>query len=95
MAPSIPNQVPVSAPHTIVAADKRYKSKVTLVSFFILTFNTTVPIRNSTPYPASPMIMAKNNAKNARNQNDISYSLYPGTVPNTVNSGLISDVTLL
>ena len=60
---------------------------------FVFTANTIVPIRISIPYPASPMIIAKNSVKNRKNQSEISDSLYPGRIPKMSNTGWISPET--
>jgi len=78
---SAPNQVPVIAPQTIVAELKRYIRKNGLKDTFLnfcLTRNVTV--RNNSPYPASPINIAKNKLKKTRKTKLMSNSLYPGSV---------------
>ena len=46
---------------------------------FIIGIAAAAQISN--PYPPSPKIIPKNISMNAKNQPDMSYSKYPGTVP--------------
>lgn len=74
MACSRPNQVPVSAPHTMVAMDSSHSSCTAVDAFLLFRVMTSAASRNRQPYPASPMIMAKNRVKKPRNQKEMSYS---------------------
>ena len=74
MACSRPNHVPVKAPHRMVAMDSTHKSCTAVEAFLFFTVMASAASRNRHPYPASPMIMAKNRVKKPRNQKEISYS---------------------
>ena len=70
--------MPVSEPHMMVAMDSSHSSctavEVFFPAFLPLTVMTSAASRNRQPYPASPMIMAKNRVKKPRNQKEMSYS---------------------
>jgi len=76
-----PNQVPVKEPQIIVPIDNTYNNILAVDTFFVLACIPTDASKNINPYPASPIIIAKNKIKNIKNHWEISPSRYPGTVP--------------
>ena len=84
---SLPNQVPVRAPQMTVAPPKTYISALRSLHFLLFRFNAKASTTSKRPYPASPMIMAKNKVMNTRKYLEISFSLYPGTSPSMSKRG--------
>ena len=54
--------------------DSTHRSCTVVEAFLFFTVSASAASRNRQPYPASPMIMAKNRVKNPRNQKEMSYS---------------------
>ena len=86
---SLPNQVPVIAPQITVAPPKTYIRAFKSEHFLLLMFIMMATRTSKTPYPASPMIIAKKRDIKRRKYMDISFSLYPGTRPNISKRGWI------
>ena len=86
-----PNQVQVRVPQRIVDKPKSPMSKNAGGTFFFdardFAFRIPVTAEMRSPYPPSPKIIPKKMRMNHKNQPEISYSKYPGTVPRKSVSG--------
>ena len=69
-----PNQVPVTAPQTIVAIARTMTSMLVSVHSFWALRSPSPASRKTSPYPPSPMIIAKKTMKKSRNGTEISRS---------------------
>ncbi len=87
---STPNHVPVIIPQRIVAALQTInRLNSPLGADLTMRLTPYVPTRNNSPYPPSPMSIAKKMVKDARNQKLTSNSRYPGTNPINLKTGSI------
>ena len=81
----------VSVPQITVDSPKSPTSKKAGETVFLYTNDFIIGIaataQISKPYPPSPKIIPKNMSMNNRNQAEMSYSKYPGTVPKKSVSG--------